>query len=216
MDLRSLVRPLAQLLTTARRTQPTLIPHRGHKTTARTKRALKIAPHDSFLPSRTAPFPAADTIIYNPPSSEASPAHTPFLFLPRGDPRRSALQRMRQTLDAGATQSPSPGEGPAAEAELPPMLKYKRRTARYHLSEEDVKEIRRLRAEDPITWSVGKLAAKFDCSDVFIKIVAPASKEHHKWLTAKLERKMARWGPRKSQAREDRKRRAEMLYRGEL
>ncbi|KAG5952527.1 hypothetical protein E4U53_000660 [Claviceps sorghi] len=216
MDLRSLARPLAQLLTTARRIQLPLIPHRGHKTTARTKRALKIAPHDSFLPSRTEPFPAADTIIYNPPSSEASPAHTPFLFLPRSDPRRSALQRIRQTLGAGATRSLSPGEGPADETDLPPMMRYKRRTARYHLTQEDVEEIRRLRAEDPITWSVGKLAAKFDCSDVFVKMVAPASKEHHQWLQAKLERKMARWGPKKIQAREDRRMRAEMLYRGEL
>ncbi|KAG6012421.1 hypothetical protein E4U54_007545 [Claviceps lovelessii] len=216
MDLRSLARPLAQLLITARRTQPTLIPQRGHKTTARTKRALKIAPHDSFLPSRTAPFPAADTIIYNPPSSEASPAHTPFIFLPRSDPRRSALLRIRKTLGAAADPNRSHGEGPATEAELPPMMSYKRRTARYHLTEDDVEEIRRLRAEDPITWSVGKLAAKFDCSDVFVKMVAPASREHHEWLQAKLERKMARWGPKKTQAREDRKRRAEMMYRGEL
>ncbi|KAG6041791.1 hypothetical protein E4U41_002003 [Claviceps citrina] len=215
MDLRALARPLAQLLTTARRIQP-LIPQRGHKTTARTKRALKIAPHDSFLPSRAAPFPAADTIIYNPPSSEASPAHTPFLFLPRSDPRRSALLRIRRTLGAGGEAEAGTGAGALTETDLPPAMKYKRRTARYNLKEEDVQEIRRLRAEDPITWSVGKLAAKFDCSEVFVKIVAPASKEHHKWLQEKLERKMARWGPKKMQAREDRKRRAEMMYRGEL
>lgn len=103
-----------------------------------------------------------------------------------------------------------------ADADLPPQMRYKRRTARYHLKEEDVEEIRRLRAEDPIRWSVGKLAAKFECSEVFVKIVAPASQEHHEWLQGKLERKMARWGPKKLQAREDRKRRAEMVYRGEL
>ncbi|GAB0133265.1 heat shock protein 30 family protein B homeolog f [Epichloe bromicola] len=212
MHLRSLARPLAQLLTTTARCSAMLVPKRGHKTTARTKRALKIAPHDSFLPSRTAPFPAADTIIYNPPSSEASPAHTPFIFLPRGDPRRLALLRMRSTPGAPA---PLNGEG-IADADLPPQMRYKRRTARYHLTEEDVEEIRRLRAEDPIRWSVGKLAAKFECSEVFVKIVAPASQEHHEWLQGKLERKMARWGPKKLQAREDRKRRAEMVYRGEL
>ncbi|KAG6001847.1 hypothetical protein E4U21_003775 [Claviceps maximensis] len=224
MDLRFLARPLAQLLTTARRTQTPLITQRGHKTTARTKRALKIAPHDSFLPTRTAPFPAADTIIYNPPSSEASPAHTPFIFLPPSDPRRLALLRIRKTLGAAAAAAAeiNPGQGGEGDsvagtaAELPPMMKYKRRTARYHLTEEHVEEIRRLRAEDPIRWSVGRLAAKFDCSDVFVKMVAPASKEHHEWLQAKLERKMARWGPKRIQAREDRKTRAEMVYRGEL
>ncbi|KAG5984725.1 hypothetical protein E4U55_003497 [Claviceps digitariae] len=215
MDLRSLARPLAQLLTTARRVQTPLIHTRGQKTLARTKRALKIPAHDSFLPSRTTPFPAADTIIFNPPESEASPAHTPFIFLPHSDPRRSTLLQIRKSL-AAAEAKPSAEEGPAAEADLPPMMRYKRRTARYNLTEADVEEIRRLREEDPITWSVGKLAAKFDCSAVFVKMVAPASREHHQWLKDKLNRKMARWGPKKTQAREDRRRRAEMLYRGEL
>jgi hypothetical protein len=210
MDLRALARPVAQLLTNAR-CNATLIPKRGHKTTARTKRALKIAPHDSFLPNRTTAFPAADSIIYNPPASEASPAHTPFIFLPRGDARKSALLRMRNNPGAPALASDS-----LAEADLPPRMRYKHRNPRYHLKEEDVAEMRRLRAEDPIKWSVGKLAQKFDCSEVFVKMAAPASPEHHEWLTAKLERKTTRWGPKKTQARDDRKRRAELVYRGEL
>lgn len=103
-----------------------------------------------------------------------------------------------------------------AEAGLPPKMRYKHRRPRYNLKEEDVEEMKRLRAEDPLTWSVGKLAQKFDCSEVFVKMAAPASQEHREWLKGKLERKMARWGPKKTQAREDRKRRAEMVYRGEL
>ncbi|QUC23297.1 uncharacterized protein UV8b_07538 [Ustilaginoidea virens] len=211
MDLRSLTRPLLAV-SRARLLPLPLAPQRGHKTAARTKRALKLPPHDSFLPSRASAFPAADSIIYNPPASEASPAHTPFIFLPRGDPRRLALLRMRTNPGA----PPPPGDDAVSEADLPPLMKYKRRTARYHLTQEDIDEIRRLRAQDPIEWSVGRLARKFDCSDVFVKMVAPASPEHHKWLQARLESKMARWGPKKAQAREDRKRRAGMLYRGEL
>ncbi|EFY85459.1 60S ribosomal protein L20 [Metarhizium acridum CQMa 102] len=236
MDLRSLARPVAQLLTTARRTP--LTPKRGHKTTARTKRALKIAPHDSFLPDRTAASPAADSIIYNPPASEASPAHTPFLFLPPSDPRsiiynppaseaspahtpflflppsdprRSAFLRIRNH-----PRAPVPNAQPLAEADLPPKMRYKHRNPRYNLQEEDVAEMRRLRAEDPIKWSVGKLAQRFDCSEVFVKMAAPAPQEHLEWLKGKLERKAARWGPRKTQAREDRKRRADLVYRGQL
>ncbi|KAG8418455.1 hypothetical protein J3459_006011 [Metarhizium acridum] len=209
MDLRSLARPVAQLLTTARRTP--LTPKRGHKTTARTKRALKIAPHDSFLPDRTAASPAADSIIYNPPASEASPAHTPFLFLPPSDPRRSAFLRIRNH-----PRAPAPNAQPLAEADLPPKMRYKHRNPRYNLQEEDVAEMRRLRAEDPIKWSVGKLAQRFDCSEVFVKMAAPAPQEHLEWLKGKLERKAARWGPRKTQAREDRKRRADLVYRGQL
>lgn len=214
MELRSLVRPAAQLLTAASR-RPAFLPLRavrGHKTTARTKRALKIAPHPSFLPDRSAAFPAANSIIYNPPESEASPYHTPFLFLPPEDPRRQAILEARGS-DSGASQSIAK---PTSDAGLPPALQYQRRSARYHLKEEDVAEMRRLRSADPVQWSVGHLAQKFDCSPIFVCMVAPAPPGHIDWLEGKLERKMARWGPKKKQARKDRKRRAEMMYRGEL
>ncbi|KAK1255415.1 hypothetical protein MKX08_009410 [Trichoderma sp. CBMAI-0020] len=223
MDLRTLlVRPASQLLTPLRLLASSkaiaaplpLIPSRGHKTTSRTKRALKIAPHDSFLPSRTSSASAAaDSIIYNPPSSEATPEHTPFLFLPRNDPRRQAILRLRSSgNDPTAYNSSSV----ASESDLPPEMRYKRRQPKYNLTKEHIEEMRRLRAEDPLTWSVQKLARKFECSTVFVQMAAPAPAEHLEWLKAKMERKMERWGPKRTQAREDRKRRAEMLYRGEL
>ncbi|KID71315.1 60S ribosomal protein L20, partial [Metarhizium hybridum] len=211
MDLRSLARPVAQLLTTARRTP--LTPKRGHKTTARTKRALKIAPHDSFLPDRTAASPPGDSIIYNPPASEASPAHTPFLFLPPSDPRRSAFLRIRNHPRAPA---PAPTAQPPTDADMPPRMRYKHRKPRYNLQKEDVAEMKRLRAEDPIEWSVARLSQKFECSEVFVKMAAPAPQEHIAWLKGKMDRKTARWGPMKAQAREDRKRRADLVYRGDL
>lgn len=210
MEMRPLLRPAAQLLNGARPAASLpLIPSRGHKTTARTKRSLKLAPHDSFLPTRSASYPAADSIIYNPPSSEASPSHTPFIFLPRNDSRRLALLRMRGNPGAPSLER---------SGELPPAMSYKHRAAspRYHLKEEDVAEMKRLRAEDPLQWSVGHLAKKFDCSPVFVQMAAPAPAEHLQWLKGKMDRKVARWGPKKSQAREDRKTRTEMMYRGEL
>ncbi|KAL7901534.1 mitochondrial ribosomal protein subunit L20 domain-containing protein [Trichoderma sp. SZMC 28014] len=223
MDLRTLfARPASQLLSPLRLLASSkaitaaplpLIPSRGHKTTTRTKRALKIAPHDSFLPSRTSSAAAAaDSIIYNPPSSEASPEHTPFIFLPRSDPRRQAILRLRSSgNDPTAYNSSS-----SSESDLPPEMRYKRRQPKYNLTKEHIEEMRRLRAEDPLTWSVQKLARKFECSTVFVQMAAPAPAEHLQWLKAKMERKMERWGPKRTQAREDRKRRAEMLYRGEL
>ncbi|KAL7814436.1 mitochondrial ribosomal protein subunit L20 domain-containing protein [Trichoderma gracile] len=240
MDLRTLLRPASQLLAPLRHLSssssssrisssssvlPTLISTRGHKTTARTKRSLKMAPHDSFLPSRSAAFPAADQIIYNPPASEASPEHTPFIFLPRSDPRRLAILRLRNNNNNNnnsssdpftASQSASPSTEAAADGDLPPEMRYKRRQPKYNLTKEHIDEMRRLRAEDPLTWSVQRLARKFECSTVFVQMAAPAPAEHLKWLRAKMERKMERWGPIRSAAREDRKRRAEMLYRGEL
>lgn len=215
MDVCSLARPAAEMLTRARSSR--LLPltaTRGHKTTVRTKRALKIAPHDSFLPDRTRPYrQGEDHIIYNPPSSEASPFHTPFLFLPNNDPRRSALVRMR------ISNSLVPGAAAPAvkkDEDLPPAMWYPRRTAQYNLNEADMAEMKRLRQEDPLTWSVNALAAKFKCSPILVTIAAPAPEEHTKWRKAKMERQKSRWGPIKTKAREDRGRRAEMLYRGEL
>ncbi|KAL7949406.1 mitochondrial ribosomal protein subunit L20 domain-containing protein [Trichoderma barbatum] len=216
MDLRTLIRPASQLLNPLRCLATTavslpLTPSRGHKTTARTKRALKMAPHDSFLPSRTTAFPAADSIIYNPPASEATPEHTPFIFLPRNDPRRLAIMRLRSSANDPTAYSTQQTNG-----ELPPEMRYKRRQPKYNLTKEHIEEMRRLRNEDPLTWSVQKLARKFECSTVFVQIAAPAPPEHLQWLKGKMERKMERWGPKKTQAREDRKIRAEMMYRGEL
>lgn len=212
MDVRSLARPAAELLVRSRASLP-LTTTRGHKTTSRTKRSLKIAPHDSFLPDRTPAAPAGDHIIYNPPSSAASPLHTPFIFLPETDPRRTAILRMR--LSSGEGSDLAIKEAPKG-AHLPPAMSYQKRTARYHLTTEDMAEMRRLRQEDPVTWSVSKLAKKFDCSDIIVRIAAPPPEGHKEWLKAKLERQQERWGPMKRKAREDRTSRKEMLYRGEI
>ncbi|KAJ4206715.1 Hypothetical protein NCS54_00726000 [Fusarium falciforme] len=207
MEFRSLARPAARLLKSPAPGLP-LIPSRGHKTTARTKRSLKIAPHESFQPDRKTAFPAADSIIYNPPASEASPLHTPFLFLPPNDARRAAITRLRHT--------PGSPVAPPAEGKLPPAMNYHRRDPNYNLKAADIQEMKRLRAEDPVTWSVNKLAEKFGCSTIFVKMAAPAPAGHLKALQAKQERREARWGAIRTKAREDRKRRTEMLYRGEL
>lgn len=208
MEFRAIARPAARLLTTPRSATLPLVPVRGHKTTARTKRSLKIAPHDSFLPDRQTAFPGADSIIYNPPSSEASPEHTPFLFLPSNDARRVALTRLRHV-----TGSPA---APKKESQLPPQMDYKKRTPVYNLGAEEIKEMKRLRNEDPFTWTSYALAKKFNCSSVFVRMAAPAPPEYLKALKDKTERRESRWGNIKSKAREDRKRRTEMLYRGEL
>jgi len=174
MEFRSLVRPAARLFS-PRVALPT-VPCRGHKTTSRTKRSLKIAPHESFLP--------------------------------HSDPRRVALTRLRHTPG-------SPLE-PIAPGKLAPKMDYLRRNPVYNLKAEDIREMKRLRAEDPVTWSVNKLAEKFGCSPVFVKMAAPAPKSHLEGLKRKQERRESRWGAIRTAAREDRKRRTEMLYRGEL
>jgi hypothetical protein len=105
---------------------------------------------------------------------------------------------------------------PDTPANLPPQMKYKGREPKYHLKPEHIQEMRRLRNEDPLKWSNAALAKKFECSRMFVLMAAPAPKEHLEWLKTVLEKKKARWGPIRTKAREERSRRAAMMYRGEL
>lgn len=132
--------------------------------------------------------------------------------MPNNDPRRTIIERTR----GSNPQVLAKDTAAASEEELPPEMKYPRRTAAYGLQEEDMLEMRKLRNEDPLKWSVNALARKFNCSTVFVKIAAPAPKEHHEWLDAKRERKKQRWGAIKLKAMENRRRLTEMMYRGEL
>ena len=63
-----------------------------------------------------------------------------------------------------------------------------------------------------------KLAKKFDCSTTFVQIATRYQvPEAYKEKLAQGEMRMkATWGPRKIKAREERKERKKMLFRGEL
>lgn len=195
---------------------------RRHKsTTNRTKRALNIPPHPSFLTS-----PEEDRIIFNPPSSAATVYHTPFKFLPRTDPRRRAnltqLFASSTTITYNGTSSPSTQDtvtaGSEAAADLPPRVQADPDAGhpRHHLRPEDVAEMRRLRAEDPGKWSVLALAKRYECAPWFVMMCCQAAREHRDAERERLERVKTRWGPIRSRAREDRARRKELLFRGEI
>jgi hypothetical protein len=98
---------------------------------------------------------------------------------------------------------------------LPPSIR-NHGEKKQHLSIEDVAEIRRLRVEDPSTWTVRALAEKFNCSPFFIGICTKAGVEHKASVQAEQNKIRAGWGALRKKAREERVRRKEMLYRGEL
>ncbi|CAK7234750.1 hypothetical protein SCUCBS95973_009040 [Sporothrix curviconia] len=216
---------------------PSHIPadRRYQSTANRTKRALNIAPHASFLKNgggrdkagtgsssgasshvatTLGTIPAASgngatTLLYNPPASASSVYHTPFKFLPKSDPRRrSNLTALFKS--APASSSPSTSQAPElGHRSYAP-------TKQYHLTEEDVAELRRLRALDPIEWSVHRLARHFECSPIFVMLAVRSSAEHRQAKLAQAEAARARWGPIRSKARSDRVKRREMLYNGDL
>ncbi|KAK4229599.1 mitochondrial ribosomal protein subunit L20-domain-containing protein [Podospora fimiseda] len=210
----TLSRPAASALSCCCRTTstPRLVPGliRHQSTKARTKRMLNIPKHESFLNPR----PQTNHIIFNPPSSEASVYHTPFKFLPKNDPRRRA--QLPQLFATSTTiQYPQPSENANPE-ELPAAFPPELGTKKYHMTKEDVEEMRRLRLEDPVTNTVTALSQKFGCTPWFVMMCVKSPREHRDQHKAREAAIKAKWGPKRTAAREERARRWAMLFRGEI
>ncbi|KAI1491787.1 mitochondrial ribosomal protein subunit L20-domain-containing protein [Biscogniauxia mediterranea] len=189
---------------------------RHQSSTARTKKMLKIPPHPSFLTG----LEGENRVIYNPPSATPSVYHTPFKFLPPSDPRRQAnlSQIVRSSLQYQAEHPPpTPPTSSDAAAPLPPTAtKADEHEKQYNVSREEVEEMRALRAADPARWSVVRLAERFKCSRLFVMMCCRASREHRDQERERLDAIRARWGPIRTNAREERQKRRKMLLRGEL
>lgn len=170
----------------------------------RTRKMLRVQQDPSFAPST---IETKDHIIFNPPPSAPNVYHTPSKFLPASDPRR------KLDLASDAPQTPTKSTSVLAsiaaqraasqlKAEdlktIRPMYEKK-----YHLTQEQIEEIRRLRTEDPRHWSRLRLAEKFECSQFFVSLCVNAP-EVAAEKEAELQAVKARWGPRKMAAREAR------------
>ncbi|KAI0108340.1 mitochondrial ribosomal protein subunit L20-domain-containing protein [Daldinia grandis] len=180
------------------------IPRRHQSSTSRTKRALKVAPHPSFFPT-SASSDESTQVIYNPPSSTPSVYHTPFKFLPPSDPRRKAniTQLLRTSADVSSSKS-----------SLPPELKVPER--KYNVTQEQVEEMRMLRATDPERWSVLRLSQRYGCAPYFVMMCCRAPTEHRERERARLGAVKERWGSIRTAARDERKKRKELLHKGLL
>lgn len=177
----------------------------------RTRKALRVKPDPSFLPSTTE---AQDHIIFNPPSSAPNVYHTPMKFLPQNDPRRklhSVTPSKASTPPSTQSTSSIPSPTSSETRTLPPAVRqpYEKK---YHLTPEQVEEMRKLRAEDPRTWTRVRLAEKFECSQFFVSLCcsAPQIKEARE---KELEEIKKKWGRRKTEAREARQERKKLWGR---
>lgn len=132
--------------------------------------------------------------------------HTPAKFLPKSDPRRALYVAPTASAD-----EPSEPQGIIASiareraASSPPASKLKpvrpQYEKKYHLSQEDIEEIRRLRKEDPRTWTRVRLAEKFDCSQFFVSLCCSAPEVANE-REMELERIKSKWGRKKREARD--------------
>lgn len=204
------------LRTSLAQRQPSLLPllHSRHEsTTRRHKKLLALPEAPSYTSDRAAP-----TLIFNPPSSTPNVYHTPLIFLPKHDKRRQLYSTAQVYSTAAAHRRQTspiarPGTPLSASSLLPPrpstMLPTPVRNPyekTYHVTEEEVEQIRQLRAQDPDKWTRVKLAEKFGCSQFFVGMVAKAPKKAQR-VEAEHEAMRRRWGARRREAREDRERR---------
>ena len=192
----------------SRASRPSLVPldgftfvcrscRRHESSSRRTRKALKVKPDASFAPSK---METQDHIIFNPPSSAPNVYHTPLKFLPKTDPRRRLHSSASKPTSSTSTNSPPNTPSPSVKRLPPVRPPYEKK---YHLTPEQVGEIRRLRAEDPRTWTRVRLAEKFECSQFFVSLCCCAPE-----IKAEQDRELSeikkRWGRRKTEAREDR------------
>ncbi|GBC02611.1 hypothetical protein RclHR1_04700013 [Rhizophagus clarus] len=93
--------------------------------------------------------------------------------------------------------------------ELPPPLKPIKKKS-YHLTQEQINEIKQLREQDPIKWTRKNLAEKFECSQFYIGIVAPVTEERRIELEEEYNQKINEMGWKKRFVRNERVRRREL------
>lgn len=116
-------------------------------------------------------------IAYNPPASAMDPYVTPNAFLP--------FDLRPKTMASRASTA-------AAMAQLPPALNP--RTERPMLTEDQIDDIRRRRAEGA---SKNELAREYGCSTLFVSLVAPAPRGAKTEMERTHEEARAKWGERK-------------------
>lgn len=179
-------------------------PTRRHQSSyRRSRQRLNVKPDASFLPSKTE---AHDHIIFNPPPSMPNVYHTPTIFLPKNDRRR----QLQNALVAPQSKS---GDTSVLSAEPAPPSRPPHEK-RYHVTPEEMDEMRALRKEDPYKWSLSQLAKKYDCASVFVgwvvEGIAKEKAKEQRMVTAFVK---SRWGYKRRVAREDRQIRKERWYR---
>ncbi|AET39120.1 mitochondrial 54S ribosomal protein mL58 Ecym_4038 [Eremothecium cymbalariae DBVPG len=122
----------------------------------------------------------------------------PKSFLPKNDIRRQFVDRLR-SKDASISKNAPPLQVKGEKS--------------YHLSPQEIREIIRLRNEDPDKYTRKVLAKKFNVSPLFISIVSDAPAERKAEMDKRLASIKLKWHPGRKVAREDRKKRKELWYR---
>ncbi|KAJ9477533.1 54S ribosomal protein L20, mitochondrial [Pseudozyma hubeiensis] len=135
-------------------------------------------------------LPSGETFIVRPP--------------PSSPPSRSTIYQPQPLLHAQPSSETSA---------LPPALRPRSRLSAQRdsietaITPDQIAEIQRLRRQDPITYTKTKLAKQFNCSPLFISIVAPLPKAVKQVKKQQDDLKKQSWGLNKRVARAEREER---------
>lgn len=110
---------------------------------------------------------------------------------------------------------PASAATPSEGTPLPPFLRPSANKEQpQRMSDEDIKEMKRLRFEDPKKWTRGVLAKKFGCTQTFVGLKAalrkPDRREAIEARDAEHTRKKEKWSDRHQEVMAIRKRRKEL------
>ena len=125
----------------------------------------------SEVQNKTMPtsMPLGGHIVFNPPPSVPNPYHTPDLFLPNMDTRKTFQPpALSPTTKAGiAATATETNKQPLP----PPLIRRNHNSAshtkHYNLPPSAITAMRELRASDPNKWGREQLAREFGCSPLF-------------------------------------------------
>jgi hypothetical protein len=148
--------------------------------------------------------------LLNKPNAVSMSLPEDLTFIHRPPP--SAPSPLSYTVNPSSpllcTEPPTPSTG----VPLPPPLKQPK-LAHARLPEDKIKELQRLRSENPVLYTQKKLANTFECSPSFVSYVAPLKPSQQRVALAKRDREhekaRAQWGEKAALVREIRKKRKE-------
>ncbi|KAJ3772386.1 mitochondrial ribosomal protein subunit L20-domain-containing protein [Lentinula raphanica] len=148
--------------------------------------------------SERPPYRAPDPLINNPAATVTPLLDEDLTFIHRPPP--TAPSPISYT-----TNPISPLLKPSSQTSsaLPPLLRPSaEKSTPQRLTAEQIAEIRRLRALDPVKWTRGRLAKKFECTQQFVALVAATKKSTRAKLIQKRDEEhaenRAKWSEKRS------------------
>lgn len=139
------------------------------------------------------PYIIPPGVHHHPAPAAPSAIHTPYVFLPDSDPRKALM-------------------ADSASSDTANMPSFRKGAAQYHISEADIKEMRRLHESDPEKWTRAALMDKFGVSGYFAGSIVQASAQRVKTMNNELAKIKTNWSQRRADARLEREKRKAYWY----